>query len=140
MALTCRWRSRPQHQLQTLVGAAGTAASCHFQTHALQQTGPGEQHRQHVESDSRNGSYGMSADHSGLMLAARTTFAHFSVSSPRSLLYSAGESARGVLPRSTIRALIRGSARLALIARLSLSMSSTGVLRGTPTPWVPPAS
>ena len=28
MALTCRWRSRPQHQLRTLVGAAGTAALC----------------------------------------------------------------------------------------------------------------
>ena len=51
-----------------------------------------------------------------------------------SLPYSAGESARGVLPRSAIRALILGSARPALISRLSLSMISTGVLRGAPRP------
>src|SRR5262249_27255510 len=42
---------------------------------------------------SRNGIYGISveADHSGLMLASRTTLAHFSVSSAMSLPKSAGE-------------------------------------------------
>src|SRR5262249_61179686 len=42
---------------------------------------------------SRNGFYAISveADHSGLMLASRTTLAHFSVSSAMSLPKSAGE-------------------------------------------------
>jgi hypothetical protein len=37
MALTCRWRNRPQHQLRTLVGAAGTAASCQRGREQMQQ-------------------------------------------------------------------------------------------------------
>src|SRR5262245_27411402 len=49
------------------------------------------------------------------MPANFTTFAHFLVSSARSLPYSVGESASGVLPRSAIRALILGSARAALM-------------------------
>jgi hypothetical protein len=44
--------------------------------------------------------------HSGLMLAARITLPHFSVSSAMSLPKSAGEPTSGVLPRSASRALI----------------------------------
>ena len=60
--------------------------------------------------DSRNAIYGMSAHwqraYSGLILAARITLPHFSVSSAMSLPKSAGESASGTLPRSARRALI----------------------------------
>src|SRR5262249_16915857 len=42
---------------------------------------------------------GYPAGHSALMLAAWIILAHFSVSSARSLPYSAGESASGMLPR-----------------------------------------
>ena len=72
--------------------------------------------------------------HCGLMFAARITLPHFSVSSARSLPYSSRERASGALPRSAIPALILGSARPALISRLSLSMISTGVWRGAPMP------
>src|SRR5262245_27726607 len=66
LALTCRWRSRPQHQLRTLVGAAGTAASCQEATYAPQQTTPlfdhlvgdGKQRRWHGETR-RPGSLGV---------------------------------------------------------------------------------
>ena len=75
------------------------------------------------------------ADHSGLMLAARITLAHFSVSSAMSLPKSAGEPASTVPPRSASRALILGSARPALISLLSLSMISAGVFLGAPTPY-----
>src|SRR5271168_2944288 len=50
------------------------------------------------------------AGHSGSMLAARITLAHFSVSSAINLPKSAGELAIAVLPRSASRALILGSA------------------------------
>src|SRR5262245_36145604 len=73
-------------------------------------------------------------DHSALMLAARITFAHFSVSSAMSLAKSAGEPGSGVPPRSASRALILGSARPALISLLSLSTISTGVSLGAPKP------
>jgi hypothetical protein len=60
--------------------------------------------------DSCNAIYGMSAHwqraYSGLILAARITLPHFSVSSAMSLPKSAGESASGTLPRSARRALI----------------------------------
>jgi hypothetical protein len=65
--------------------------------------------------------------HSGLMLAARITLPHFSVSSAMSLPKSAGEPGSTVAPRSTSRALILGSARAALISLLSLSTISVGV-------------
>jgi hypothetical protein len=48
--------------------------------------------------------------HSGLMLAARITLPHFSVSSAMSLPKSAGEPGRTVPPRSPNRAFILGSA------------------------------
>src|SRR5262249_58285514 len=72
--------------------------------------------------------------HSGLMLAARITLPHFSVSSAMSLPKSAGEPTSGVLPRSASRALILESARAALISLLSLSTISAGVALGAPTP------
>jgi hypothetical protein len=64
---------------------------------------------------------------SGLMLAARITLLHFSVSSAMSFPKSAGEPGSGVPPRSTSRALIVGSARAALISLLSVSTISAGV-------------
>jgi hypothetical protein len=60
-------------------------------------------------------------DHSGLMLAARITLPHFSVSSATSLPNSAGDSVREVPPRSASCALILGLARATLISLLSLS-------------------
>src|SRR5262249_11254879 len=72
--------------------------------------------------------------HSGLMLAARITLPHFSVSSAMSLAKSAGESASTSPPRSASRALILGSARPALISLLSLSTLSAGVFLGAPMP------
>src|SRR6266480_629328 len=85
---------------------------------------------------SRNGRYGMCsrADHSGLMLAARMTLTHFSISSAMSLPKSAGESESAVAPKSASCALILGSARAALISLLSLSTISAGVLLGAPMP------
>src|SRR5262245_9074644 len=73
-------------------------------------------------------------DHSGLILAARITWPHFSVSAAINLPKSAGESASTSPPRSASRVLILGSARPALISRLSLSMSSARVFLGAPSP------
>src|SRR5215470_7010038 len=73
-------------------------------------------------------------DYSGLMLAARMTLAHFSVSSAMSLPNSAGEPASGGPPRSKSRALILGSAKAVLISRLSLSMTSCDVPLGAAMP------
>jgi len=75
------------------------------------------------------GSYGISAPtadraHSALMLRARMSLPHFSVSSAMSLPKSAGESASTSPPRLASRALILGSARPALISLLSMSMIS----------------
>src|ERR1700674_1783359 len=75
--------------------------------------------------------------HSALILAARITLAHFSVSSAMSLPNSAGELGNTAAPRSARRALKPGSARAALISRLSLSMISAGVFLGTPMPCPP---
>src|SRR5262249_17768790 len=94
----------------------------------------------HVEItlDHRWGQSGFSqllvAHQSGLMLAARITLPHFSVSSAMSLAKSAGEPASVVLPNSASRALILGSARPALISLLSLSTTSVGVFLGAPMP------
>src|SRR6266849_9610135 len=74
-------------------------------------------------------------DHPGLMLAARITLPHFSVSSPMSLPKWAGDSASAVAPTSVSRALILGSARPALMSLLSLSMIAVDVFLGTVTPF-----
>src|SRR5262249_15421005 len=86
------------------------------------------------------GSITLSGFHSGLMLAARITFAHFSVSSARSFPKSAGESASTSPPMSASRAFILGSASAALISLLSLSTISVGVFLGAPRPYTELAS
>jgi hypothetical protein len=53
-----------------------------------------------------------------LMLAARITLPHFSVSSAKNLAKSVGAIGIGTEPSSAIRALIAGSARPALISLL----------------------
>jgi hypothetical protein len=58
-----------------------------------------------------------------LMLAARITLLHFSVSSAMSLPNSAGDCAPGVPPKSAIRAFKCGSASAAPISLLSLSIA-----------------
>jgi|SRR6516162_1772127 len=68
--------------------------------------------------------------YSGLMLAARITLPHFSVSSAMNWPKSAGDSAKGVPPRSASRAFTLGSARPALISLLSLLTISAGVFLG----------
>ena len=78
-----------------------------------------------------------SRHHSGLMLAARITLAHFSVSAATKLPKSEGEPAITVPPRSASRALSWGSARAALISLLSLLTISAGVPEGPPTPYQP---
>ena len=72
---------------------------------------------------------------SALMLRARMTLPHFSVSSAMSLPKSAGESASTSPPRSASRALSLASARPALISLLSFSTISAGVAFGAPTPY-----
>src|SRR5260221_4651158 len=62
------------------------------------------------------------------------TLAHLSVSSATRLAYSLGDSASTSPPSSATRALIVGSARAALISRLSVSMISAGVPFGAPIP------
>src|SRR5262245_55939839 len=74
------------------------------------------------------------AGHSGLSPANFTTLAHFSVSSAMNFPKSAGEPDNAVPPRSARRALNLGSARAALISRLSLLTISAGVFFGVPTP------
>src|SRR5262245_9008826 len=58
--------------------------------------------------------------HSAFMPANRMTLPHFSVSSAMSLLNAAGERAISTQPSSSNFAFIAGSARTALISRLSL--------------------
>src|SRR5262249_42503870 len=69
--------------------------------------------------------------HSGLMLAARITLPHFSISSATSLPSSAGVATNGIPPRSARRALILGSARPALISLFSLSITSSAAQADT---------
>src|SRR5262245_47711368 len=73
-------------------------------------------------------------DHSALMLAARITLPHFSLSSAMNWPKSAGEPGSAVAPSSAIRALILGSANAALISLLSLSTISVGMFLGAPMP------
>src|SRR5262249_18710361 len=73
--------------------------------------------------------------YSGLMLAARITLPHFSVSSAMSLPKSATEPGSAVAPHSASRAFILGSARAALISVLSLLMISASVAFGAPRPY-----
>src|SRR5262249_4215691 len=65
-------------------------------------------------------------DHSGLILAVRMTFAHFSLSSAMNLAKSAAEPPNAMPPSSASRAFVVGSASAALIPWLSLSIISAG--------------
>src|SRR4029434_1543700 len=71
--------------------------------------------------------------HSGLMLPARTTLAHFSISSAFTSPQSAGEPGSVHAPISANRALSVGSASPALISRFNLSTMSVGVFLGAHT-------
>src|SRR6266478_5142874 len=73
-------------------------------------------------------------DQSGFAPENLITLAHFSVSSTMRFPYSLGDSASTSPPSSAKRALIVGSARAALISRLSVSMISAGVFFGAPIP------
>src|SRR5215510_12133695 len=80
-------------------------------------------HRLRSESDPKRSSslfadVGGAEAHSGLILAARITLPHFSVSSAINLPKSLGEPGSGVPPRAASRALKTGSARAALISAL----------------------
>jgi hypothetical protein len=72
--------------------------------------------------------------YSGLMLAARITLPHFSISLAMNAPKSAGEPPKTAPPRSAIRALNLGLASAALISLLSLSTMSAGVPLGAPMP------
>src|SRR5580704_4394622 len=71
---------------------------------------------------------------SGLILAARITLPHFSVSSTMSLPKAVGEHISGVSPKSVRCAFSFGVARPALISALSLSTTCVGVFLGAPMP------
>src|SRR5215471_12367365 len=106
----------------------------HNQTQAPQQTAlafdhlvRAEGHPTFAERDVMECLVG-AAGHSGLMLAARITLLHFSVSLTMKVSKSAEEPANIALPRSERRACTWGSARIALISLLSLSTIAPGVL------------
>src|SRR6516225_8524920 len=93
---------------------------------------------------SLNGRYGIfgrgRADHSALMPANLTTLAHFSVSAAMNFPSSSGAIGISTTPTSASRDFAFASASTALISLLSLSMISTGVFFGAPTPNHPLAS
>src|SRR5262245_46049628 len=89
-------------------------------------------------SQHSSGRYGMGlkpAGHSGLSPVNFTPLPHLSVSSAMSRPNAAGEPASGSPPFSANFALIVGSLSAALISRLSLSMTSTGVFLGAAMPY-----
>src|SRR5262249_37301878 len=97
--------------------------------------GAGERRRRHVERDSRNGIYGISCGYSGLMLAPRITFAHFSVSSATNFPNSAGVIGMGSPASSARRACNFGSANTAFTAWFSFSTIVGGVPLGAAIPY-----
>src|SRR6516164_10011676 len=78
---------------------------------------------------------GVDRPQSALMLAARITLAHFSVSSTMNLPNAPGVIGIGVPPRSARRAFILGSSRAALTSLLSFATISAGVFLGAPIPY-----
>lgn len=91
---------------------------------------PGERQRRRETNKLSAGKF----HQSGLAPENLTTLAHLAVSSAMKRPNSAGVAAATVPPRSTSRDLNFGSARPALISRLSLSMISAGVPLGAPMP------
>src|SRR5262245_22681032 len=77
---------------------------------------------------------------SALMLAARITLPHFSISPATNVLNLSGVFATAVAPKSANRALMSEFANPAFVSLLSLSTISIGVFLGTPTPFQPLAS
>jgi hypothetical protein len=73
--------------------------------------------------------------HSAVMLRARITLPHFSVSSAMNFPKAADVIDIGSTPKPANRAFMRGSAAMALISLLSLSITSAGVSLGAPTPY-----
>src|SRR5439155_7006568 len=78
---------------------------------------------------------GAARPYSALMLAARITLAHLSVSSTISFPKLAGEPGITVPSISVRRACTLASARTALISLLSLSTISAGTFLGAPMPY-----
>ena len=72
--------------------------------------------------------------HTGLIVAVRITLRHLSVSSATSFAKSPGEPGSAMPLCSESRALILGSAKLALISRLRVSTILDGVFLGAPMP------
>src|SRR5215813_10459287 len=93
-----------------------------------------------LQDDGTRPRAGAGRAHSGLILANRTTLAHFSISSAMSLPNSVGVIGIGSAPRLAIWAFILASASPALISLLSRSMISVGVPLGAPKPCHPVAS
>src|SRR5215468_4057837 len=93
-----------------------------------------DNHRIFAERTLRNIEPTAERPQSALMLRARMTLPHFSVSSAMNLPKSAGEPANTVPPSSARRLLSAGSERPALISLLSFPMMSAGVFLGAPTP------
>src|SRR5215475_4584401 len=90
-----------------------------------------------IRGAKRYGTFGRvrPSHHCALMLAARTTLPHFSVSSAMSLPKSAGEPAIAMPPSPTKRAFIVASARPALTSLFNFSTISAGVFLGAPMPY-----
>jgi hypothetical protein len=84
--------------------------------------------------ESRNANLSNIATSLRPMPASLMNFAHFSVSLAKSSLKSAADIGIGSHPRSASRSLILGSARPAVIARLSLPIISPSVSRGAVIP------
>jgi hypothetical protein len=78
--------------------------------------------------------------YSGLMLAARITLPHFSVSSAMNLPNSAGVIGVGSTPKARRRAFKSGAATPAVISPLSLSMIAAGVPVGAQMRYQPVAT
>src|SRR5215831_8116217 len=89
-----------------------------------------------IRGAKRYGTFGRvrPSHHCALMLAARTTLPHFSVSSAMSLPKSAGEPASTVAPRLASLAWKLASARLALTCVFNVLMISAGVFLGATMP------
>src|SRR5262249_57295958 len=112
-------------------------SSCRKRNLAELQYVPAHEHRalfRFLESrDLRHGA--AACGHSGLSPVNFTTLPHFSVSSAMSRPNAEGEPASGSPPISANFAVIMGSLSAALISRLSLSMTSTGVFFGAAMPY-----